>query len=452
MRKVFYVVSLVLAVSLGFLLGRSRKQPERAPGTARRILYYVDPMHPAYRSEKPGIAPDCGMQLEPVYADEAAKMVVANVPVSDAGKIDSPTKQLFGIRVAKVENTTGSRTVRVLGRVTADETRSYRVNASLDGFVEETHNDTVGTRVKKGQHLAVVYSLEFFSMIGGYISASEQAQASTQSTGSIDPRKSLEVTAWADRLRNLGMSESQIEELYETHKVPKGVYVVSPADGYILARNISPGMRFERNMEFYRIADLNHVWIVADLFGGQDRLFRPNSVARIKLQNQNRSVSARVSDVLPQVDPVTRAVRLRLEADNQSLILRPDMFVNVDLALPAPGGLSVPADAVIDAGLSTRVYVDRGNGTYEPRAVRTGERFGDRVQILSGLKEGETVVASGTFLVDSESRLKSNEDTSSANAEGHTRSVPRAALRGNLSQQARVFQETSQGQKSSSAP
>lgn len=408
MRKAFYAVSLLLAVSLGFLLGRDHPQAKLGTSTARRVLYYVDPMHPAYRSDRPGIAPDCGMPLEPVYADQAGKAVLASLQsVPEAVTIDSLTQQLFGIRVAKVETRAGTRTIRVLGRVTADETRAYRINASLDGFVEETHGDTVGSRVKKGQHLAVVYSLEFFSMIGGYISASEQAQASAEKAGTIDPRKSLEVSAWSNRLRNLGMSAAQIEELYVTHKVPEGVYIVSPADGFIVARNISPGMRFERNLEFYRIADLSHVWIVADLFGGEDQYFHPGAVARITLRNQNKSFSARVSDILPQVDPATRAVRLRLEADNKAFTLRPDMFVDVDFALAAPTGLSVPADAVVDSGLSQRVYVDRGNGMFEPRQVETGQRFGDRVQILRGLSEGEKVVASGTFLVDSESRLKS---------------------------------------------
>jgi Cu(I)/Ag(I) efflux system membrane fusion protein len=423
MRKFFYAISLLLAVSLGFLLGRSHTQRKPGTSTARRVLYYVDPMHPAYRSDKPGIAPDCGMQLEPVYADEAGKAVLANVQsIPEAVTIDSLTQQLFGIRVAKVETTAETRIVRVLGRVTADETRAYRVNASLDGFVEETHGDTVGSRVKKGQRLAVVYSLEFVSMIGGYISASEQAQGSVEKGAAADPHNSLAVKAWADRLRNLGMSEGQIEELYVTHKVPEGIYIVSPADGFIIARNISPGMRFDRNMEFYRIADLSHVWIVADLFGGEDQFFRPGAVARITLrnQNQNRSFSARVSDILPQVDPVTRALRLRLESDNQSFTLRPDMFVNVDFPLAAPTGLSVPADAVVDSGLSQRVYVDRGNGMFEPRQVDTGERFGDRVQILRGLSEGENVVASGTFLVDSESRLKSPPQSAPQTGATHT--------------------------------
>jgi Cu(I)/Ag(I) efflux system membrane fusion protein len=149
------------------------------------------------------------------------------------------------------------------------------------------------------------------------------------------------------------------------------------------------------------------VWIVADLFGSEAQYFHPGAVARITLPNQKKSISARVSDILPQVDPVTRAVKLRLEVDNKNLALRPDTLVDVDLTVATPSGLSVPVDAVLDSGLSKQVFVDRGNGIFEPRQVETGAPFGDRVQILRGLAEGEKVVASGTLLVDSESRLKS---------------------------------------------
>jgi membrane fusion protein, copper/silver efflux system len=406
-RKAFYASSLLLAVALGFLFGRSHMQ--REPSAARRILYYVDPMHPSYKSDKPGIAPDCGMQLEPVYAEVDAKGIIATVAQTEPEvvSIDSYAQQLVGIRVATVEKTFGMRTLRIPGRVTADETRVYRVNAGVDGFVQETREDTVGSHVKKDQWLAVIYSPEFISAAGGYFSASQQAQIGIPKESAAGGQAQLGVQNWTNRLRNLGMSDAQIDELGVTRRTPDSVYIVSPVSGFILARNISPGLRFEKNMEFYRIADLSRVWIVADLFGGEDQYIHPGAVARVSLRNQNKSFSARVSDALPQVDPSTRAITIRLEAGNKNLALRPGMLVNVDFVLPAPSGLSVPADAVLDSGFSQQVYVDRGGGRFAPRQVETGERFGDRVQILSGLAEGEKVVAAGTFLVDSESRLKS---------------------------------------------
>jgi Cu(I)/Ag(I) efflux system membrane fusion protein len=407
-KYTFYIIALLL---VAFLVSQSRTQRNQITVPSRRLLYYVDPMHPAFRSEKPGIAPDCGMQLEPVYAEEHAKAIISTAAQTEPGvvRIDTNIQQLVGIGVATVEKTFETRTLRIPGRVAADETRVYRVNAGVDGFVKETREDTVGSHVKKDQRLAVIYSPEFISAAGGYFSASQQAQVGIpkESAAGAGAQAQVGVQNWVNRLRSLGMSDAQIDELNVTRRTPDGIYVVSPVSGFILARNISPGLRFDRNMEFYRIADLSHVWVIADLLGSEDRYFGPGSIAHITLRNQNRSFSARVSNILPQVDPGTRTIKLRLEVGNQNFILRPDMLVNVDFSLGAPSGLSVPADAVVDSGLSQRVYVDRGEGTFEPRQVEVGERFGDRVQILRGLSEGEKVVASGTFLVDSESRLKS---------------------------------------------
>jgi multidrug efflux pump subunit AcrA (membrane-fusion protein)/YHS domain-containing protein len=163
-------------------------------------------------------------------------------------------------------------------------------------------------------------------------------------------------------------------------------------------------------MEFYRIADLSKVWIVAEIFGSEARDFRSGTMARVTLPDQGKAFSALVSNTLPQVDPVTRTFKLRLEADNPAFALRPDMFVNVELPVRVAPGLTVPLDALIDSGREQRVFVERSKGMFEPRQVETGRRFADRVEIVRGLAEGERVVTAGTFLVDSESRLRSNPE------------------------------------------
>jgi YHS domain-containing protein len=159
-------------------------------------------------------------------------------------------------------------------------------------------------------------------------------------------------------------------------------------------------------MEFYRIADLSRVWIVADVFGSEAQNVHPGTLARVTLSDQGKTFTARVSNVLPQVDPATRTLKLRLEAENPGFVLRPDMFVDVELPVATPAALTVPMDAVIDSGQEQRVFIERENGSFEPRKVQTGWHVGDRVEIVKGLTEGDRVVASGTFLVDSESRLK----------------------------------------------
>jgi Cu(I)/Ag(I) efflux system membrane fusion protein len=420
MRKRLYLFPILAVLIAGLAYGIYR--PKQVAGKGRHVLYYVDPMHPAYRSDKPGTAPDCGMALVPVYAEEASHAVLPSEDsMPGAMQIDPAAQQLYGIRLAKVEKDAGQGTIRVFGRVSADQTLVYRVNLGTDGYVKETHDDAVGNHVMKDQHLAIVYSPEFLSVAGGFLSANERTPGSmTSSKDNTAPSTSLGATsaqARADRLRNLGMSDAQINEISMDHRIPENVYVVSPTDGFILSRNISPGVRFERYSEMYTIADLSRVWIMAEVFGKDAQAFRPGTRARVTLPDTGQTFEARVSDVLPEVDPVTRILKPRLEVDNPGFKLRPDMFVNVELPVSMPTGLSVPADAVVDSGLSKRVYVETSANHFETREVVTGWRLNDRVQIVKGLREGETVVAAGTFLVDSESRLQVAANSGSASGE-----------------------------------
>ena len=408
-RKALYILPLMAALIAAFALGYVRHQTK--PVESRHILYYQDRMHPSYRSNKPGIAPDCGMDLVPVYSFEVGKSSSSHVGVtSEAAEIDQSAQQLYGIKVVKVEKSSGQGTIRIFARVEADETRTFRVNLGTDGFVKETHDDAVGNHVMKDQHLAVVYSPEFLSVAGGYLAANERTPSaqnpSRDNAASPTSQGVASVQARADRLRNLGMSDAQINEISKSRILPEDIYVVSPTDGFILSRNISSGMRFERQADLYTIADLSHVWIIAEVSGRDARALVPGAMAHASLPDTDESFRATVSHVLPEVDPATRTLRMRLEADNPGFKLRPNMFVTVELPVSLPAGLSVPADAVLDSGLSKRVFVQTDAGHFESRTVETGWRLNDRVQIVQGLHEGETVVASGTFLVDSESRLE----------------------------------------------
>jgi membrane fusion protein, copper/silver efflux system len=418
MKKTLYAVGMILLMILSYALGRKHTAPTASEGTsARRVLYWVDPMHPNYKSDHPGIAPDCGMELEPVYADSVTSAIVAVPPSPGSVNIDLQKQQLFGIRVVAVEKTSGTQRVRLLGRVVPEDTRVYRINSGMDGFVRETYNDSVGELVKKDQKLATSYVGDTLSVASGFLAATAGVPGSVGKDGArtvpfpgaVSKQGVSSLQGYSDRLRNLGVSDAQIKQMSENRQLPESVDIVSPAEGFILARNISPGQHFERGTEFYRIADLSKVWILADIFGSEAQAFQPGAVARVTLSDQRKSFLARVSNVLPQVDPTTRTLKLRLEVDNPSIALRPDMFVDVELPVAMPAGLTVPLDAVIDTGREQRVFVESSSGVFEPRQVQAGWRFGGRVEILHGLKEGEHVVAAGTFMVDSESRLKSGQ-------------------------------------------
>jgi multidrug efflux pump subunit AcrA (membrane-fusion protein)/YHS domain-containing protein len=418
MKKVAIGAVVLLLMVASYLLGRHRTT-HNAPAVqkdARTVLYWVDPMHPDYKSDHPGVAPDCGMALEPVYAESVSASSNSAAPIMPGMVgIDAEKQQLFGIRVSSVERSSGTDNVRVLGRVLPEDTRVYRLNAGMEGFVRETFNDSPGEFVKKNQKLATYYGGDILAVASGFLAATagvpgangKDGARTVPFPGAVAKQGQSSVQGYTDRLRNLGMSDAQIQEMAETRLLPESIHVVSPVDGFVLARSISPGQHFEHSTEFYRIADLSRVWIVADILGNEAQHFRPGTAARVVLKGEGKVLTAHVSDVLPQVDPSTRTLKLRLEADNPGFILRPDMFVDIELPVAKAAGLAVPADAVIDSGREQRVFVERSPGVFEPRSVQVGWRFGDRIEIVKGLSEGERVVSAGTFLVDSESRLKS---------------------------------------------
>jgi Cu(I)/Ag(I) efflux system membrane fusion protein len=184
------------------------------------------------------------------------------------------------------------------------------------------------------------------------------------------------------------------------------IRVESPVDGVVLRRGVSAGLRFERGFELYRIADLSRVWIVADVYRDQLPFIRRGAAARITAAEARRTLAATVSPSEPTFDESTLTLKVRLEAANPNLALKPGMFVDVELPVNLPPALTVPAEAIVDSGLRKTVFVDRGNGHFEPRQVETGARIGDDVEVTKGLTAGERIVISGTFLVDSESRMK----------------------------------------------
>jgi len=182
--------------------------------------------------------------------------------------------------------------------------------------------------------------------------------------------------------------------------------VESPVDGVVLKRAVTSGFRFDRGFEFYRIADLDHVWILADVSRDQLPFIRRGASARITTADERHALSATVSPSEPTFDEAALTLKVRLDAANPRLALKPGMFVDVEFPFDLPPTLVVPADAIVDSGLRKTVFVDRGNGSFEPRRVETGWRNGDDVEVTKGLTAGERIVISGTFFVDSESRMK----------------------------------------------
>ncbi len=207
-------------------------------------------------------------------------------------------------------------------------------------------------------------------------------------------------------LYSLGVGDYQIQEIARTKKLSSDIEIRSPVTGIVISRSISPQQRFGGGVELFRIADLSRVWIIADVYEAETNYIKPGMTAKVSLPHQGKTFLARVTDVPPQFDPATRTLKVRLETENPGLVLRPDMFVDMEFQITFPQAITVSADALLDSGIRKTVFVDLGDGVFEPREVETGWRFGNRVEIVKGLKPGERIAMSGTFLIDSESRLE----------------------------------------------
>jgi Cu(I)/Ag(I) efflux system membrane fusion protein len=406
-------MSIALAAA-AFLAGRAvSKGSASAPAAAeRKILYWVDPMHPAYRSDAPGTAPDCGMRLEPVYADGPPAPAAGAPP--PAGTVSSSPEllQRQGVRVEAVTRGERKQSLRLLGRVVPDERRVYVLNAALEGSIRELADVTTGSFVRKDQRLGAFFSADIRTPLQALLTSLDvidqdpRARANSGMTPYAGTSASQSAFFSVERLRGQGMSQQQIDEMRKTRKIPLTIDIRSPATGVVLSRNVSVGQKYDKGAEWFRIAALDRVWVLADLAEGDGALARPGAKARVTLPGRPGALAAVVSEVPPSFDAESRTLKLRLELENPGAVLRPDMFVDVDLEIARPEAIVVPAGAVLDSGTRRTVFVEAGEGTYEPRAVETGWRSGGDVEIVGGLSPGERIVVAGTFLVDSESQLR----------------------------------------------
>jgi RND family efflux transporter MFP subunit len=401
------LITLVIGLAGGYGLTHWRNAAEHhaAAPPARRILYWVDPMHPAYKSDKPGIAPDCGMKLVPVYEDQHKETEAAP---AGAIHVSSDKQQLIGVEYGSASFTTKTETIRAVGRVAQDETRLTRVHPRIEGWISKTFVDYTGQLVKKGDPLLTIYSPEMLASEQELLlalRARDQMKAGPVKEAWGNSEMLLEATR--RRLELFDLSRAQIDQVERTHTPIESVTLFSPATGYVVARNAYPSQRVTPDTELYTLSDLSRVWIMADVFETDiGRIHEGQTAVVTTPSGEAAAFNARVSYIQPQVDPQTRTMKVRLEAANAGLRLKPEMFVNVQFPLAAARKLTVPADAVMDSGTKQTVYVDRGNGYLEPRAVQIGERLGDRIEIVAGLKADERIVTSGTFLIDSESRMQ----------------------------------------------
>ena len=371
----------------------------------REILYWYDPMHPAYKSDKPGIAPDCGMQLVPKYADE--QMSMASMPAGTV-TISAEKQQLIGVRTAKAERQRLARTGRTTAQHTTDETKIAHIHVKVRGYIDRVFVDYVGQLVKKGRPLFTLYSPDLVATQEEYlISKRGEKYLGNAPYKEVSAGANSLLAASRDRLKLWDISDEQIKRLDETGEVSKTMTFFSPITGFVTDRKAFPQTSVTPDTELYTVSDLSTVWVNADIFEYEVPYVRVGQRATMELSYYpGRTWTGQVSYIYPTVDPVARTVKVRIEFPNPSFELKPQMFADVQLNINYGDKLVVPKEAVLDSGVEQTVFVAHENGMFEPRRITIGPQMNDRVVVLSGLKPGETIVVSGNFLIDSESRLK----------------------------------------------
>jgi membrane fusion protein, copper/silver efflux system len=346
---------------------------------------------------------DISLKTTPAENENADQFLPGTVRVSPE------RQQTIGVRVGVVEKKPVTYTLRTLGRVALDETRIYRLYAAVDGWIRKVSPIATGSLVKKDDVLATFYAPEFLAAEQAYVySLIALGRFQTGKRENLDQANptNLNINQYIDALRNLGMGDRQIQELAETRKYTEDIDIVAPATGFIITRNISPGQRFGKGTEWFRMADQSQVWIFTDTYENEAQYLKPGMAVKIIHPTLQKTLTGKVSPIQPQFDPVTRTLKVRLEAANPGYLLKPDMFVDVEIPVKLPDTIVIPSDAILDTGLKKTVFIDRGNGYFEPREVETGWRLGNRVEITRGLSPGEKIAISGTFLIDSESRME----------------------------------------------
>ncbi len=379
-----------------------------ASGTAkgeRKVAFYRSPMDPSVRSDKP--AKDAmGMAFIPVYQDELQGAAV--VPGRALVQIAAERRQLLGVRSGPVRRARLEHVIRTVGRVAVDERRLHHVHTKYEAYVEHLYVDFTGKYVKAGDRLLALYSPELVATQQEYLLA-YRAQERLKASGlpAVAQGGADLLEAARQRLLFWDIKTEDIERLEKTGQVQRTLDLHADLSGYVVAKTAFHGMRVTPSDTLFDIADLSRLWVLADVYESDLPSVRLGMQAELKVPYlPSRSWRGPVTYVNPTVEEKTRTIKVRVEVDNGGELLKPDMFADVFLKPDLGEGLLLPESAVIDAGDRKLVFLDRGEGRYEPREVRLGARLPDGFQVLSGVAAGELVVTSANFLLDSESSLK----------------------------------------------
>jgi Cu(I)/Ag(I) efflux system membrane fusion protein/cobalt-zinc-cadmium efflux system membrane fusion protein len=382
------IVSLALAAALGYILqARSEHNDPEAPGIVAAK------------------GPDVSGQLTSPAASPATN---SSAPQLTPIQLSPQRLQAIGVTTAVVQMQNVSNELQVPGNVEVNERMLAYVRTRFPGWIQKVLVNASYQYVRQGQPMFTIYSPELVSTEQEYVLAKQNQQTfATDAHGTAARENDWLLQAAADRLRQFGVPASEITRLEKAGTVQRDITIESPASGYVTEYNALPNAYAQAEMKLYTIADLSSVWVYANVYQTDVGQLKPGTPATVTVDAYpGRDFHGRIDQILPQVDPATRTVRVRFVFDNPGLLLKPGMFVNVTIAVPLGRQLMIPASGVLQTGTREIAFLDHGDGNLEPREIQVGPRLDDHVVVLKGLHAGDRIVSSANFLVDSEAQLQ----------------------------------------------
>jgi membrane fusion protein, copper/silver efflux system len=398
MRKISVLSAIIGILPLVLLAGAavfsSCAKKESAQIKAQQETIYTCPMHPNYLSHQPGNCPICGMKLVPVKTQEPQNESQGRV------KIDPKMIQSIGVQTEKAAIRTLTRDVRTSATVMPDERRVTTVTTKVMGYVEKLYINYTGQPVRKGQPLYDLYSPDLASAQSEYLQT-------IRNTAANDSGQLLQSAR--QRLLNWDITEAQIAELEKRGAPEKTITVLSPASGIVAEKMVVAGQSIEPGMTLYKVIDYSRVWVEAAIYQQDVPLIKVGQQGIVELDYYpGKSFTGKVTYIAPEMNMESKTLMVRMEVANTSdLKIKPGMNATMSIhALMNNKAVTVPEQAVIHSGIRTLVVVAKGNGYFEPREVTVGQTAQGYTEIIQGVQEGEEIVISSQFLIDSESNLK----------------------------------------------
>ena len=388
--KIISIVALVVIIGLAFFLGKfySGKNPtssSQAKSDEKTVLYWVAPMNPKFRSDQPGKSP-MGMDLVPVYAEPDQ---------TGAIQISAAIENNIGIRTAKVGLQVVDKTIHAVGYVKPNDEATESVNSYSDGWIRDLQIKTSGEKVTAHQLLFKLYSPDIISAEEEYRLAMKYHNAALEKAGK-------------KKLITLGVSLEEIEQLKTATAVHEQVSVYAPITGYVTALSIKEGQHITPNLSLMTIADLSQVWIIAEVYEKEAANLQLKQTVNARFPSLPGKVfKGQVDYIYPQLNAKSRTVKIRIVLENTNLQFKPDMYANITIDnTHSSKVLAVPKEALVRLGSTDRIILSLGKGRFRSVLVQTGMENGQWIQVTQGLKEGDIIVTSSQFLLDSESNLK----------------------------------------------